>query len=276
MEKYAIPRGELSVWSRGAGNSILLVHGFPFDHAMWVPSGERLAAKFRVIAPDLRGFGKSVREESDGVKPAGVVMATIDSYADDLAGLLDTLKIEKTILCGLSMGGYIAMRFLRRHPEKLAGLILCDTKTTADSPAEAQKRLNLAVTVFQTGTGPLPDAMIPNLLAAETLENAPETIAALREMILRQKPAGIAAAARAMAIRPDTTDLLESVSVPALVLRGTEDKLSSAPVMRGIAEKIPNASYVEIPAAGHIPPLERPEAFANALLRWPQSDTKID
>ena len=275
MEKYSIRRGKLSVWNSGAGNALLLIHGFPFDHAMWGPSGGRLAAEFRVIAPDLRGFGGSVKpggeEKGEGEsqrKPAGQVVVEMESFADDLAELLDALGEKKAILCGLSMGGYIALRFVEKYSEKLSGLILCDTKTAADSPEAARNRLALAANIFKTGTDPLPEQMIPNLLAAERIENSPETVDFLRQMILRQPPEGIAAAARGMAVRGETTALLEKIRVPTLVLRGTEDKLSPRAVMSEMAEKIPNAEFVEIPGAGHLPPLEQPEAFADAVLAW--------
>lgn len=280
MEKIGFRDRQLSVWTKGKGNSILFVHGFPFDHAMWLSVAERLTDKFRVIVPDLRRFGESFDERNDknsDNKKNGVnersgeeshaprAITSMADFADDLADLLEAMKIEKTVICGLSMGGYIGMEFLRRHSDRLAGLILCDTKTVSDSPEAAAGRRKLAQTIFLTGTEPLPDRMIPNLLSKTTVVKSPETVSFLREMILRQRPEGIAAAALGMAERSDTTPLLAICPVPLLTIGGQDDVLSPPDVLKEIAAAAPDGRFVEIADAGHLSPLEKPAEFAAAV-----------
>lgn len=252
---------KLVVAEGGEGTAVVFAHGFPFDRTMWNASAELISGSARVILPDLRGFGES-ETRFDGEKTAEMT-----DYADDIAELLDSMRISRAVFCGLSMGGYIAMAFAAKYPEKLAGLILCDTKTAADTPEAARKRKNLAETIHNTGTEPLLNG-IGDLLAPNTLENKPETVAFVREMIRRQRPAGIAQAALAMANRPDTTGFLGKITVPVLVIAGENDRLSPPESMRKIAESIPNGSFFTIPNAGHLAPLEQPERFAETVCGW--------
>lgn len=252
---------KLAAAEGGEGVSVVFAHGFPFDRTMWSASAERIAAVARVILPDLRGFGES-ESAFEGEKIAEMV-----DYADDIAKLLDEIRVSRAVFCGLSMGGYIAMAFAAKYPEKLAGLILCDTKTSADTPEAAINRKKLAETIHSTGTEPLL-AGIANLISPNTLENKPETVAFLREMIRRQPPAGIAQAAQAMANRPDTTDFLGKITVPVLVIVGENDQLSPPESMRRIAENVRDGSFFTIPNAGHLAPLEQPELFAKTVCGW--------
>ncbi len=287
MEKIRHRGAELSVWIKGDGkNSLLFVHGFPFDHEMYRTSCEPLSDEFRVMIPDLRGFGESRfltgLEENGGVESSGGSIegaetggegesrnqgerVTMGEFADDLIALLDHFQIDKTILCGLSMGGYIAMNFARRYPERLAGLILCDTNSHPDPPEKRKGRLQLADSIFSTGPVPLPEGMIPNLLAPETRSNAPETVRSLREMILRQSPRGIAAAARGMADRDDSTPFLASIPVPALVIGGEMDPISPPEGMRSLANALSDARLVILKGAAHLPPMEVPAAFTDSV-----------
>lgn len=254
--------GKLAVSYCGQGLPFLFAHGFPFDHTMWTAAAERLSDDFRVILPDLRGFGKSALDafSSNGT-------TEMADFADDLAALLDEMGIERTVFCGLSMGGYIAMAFAEKYPQKFAGLILCDTKTAADTQEAAAGRRKLAETVFETGTEPLLNG-IPNLISEYTLENKPEKVAFLREMILRQPVDGIAAAALGMANRPDTTENLAKIPLPTLVIGGEDDRLSPPASMGKIAEFLPNGTHFAVENAGHLLPLERPDAFAMAVVEW--------
>ena len=260
MEKYRFLGFEWAVLTRGSGRPVVFVHGFPFDHSMYAVSCLPLSDEFRIVLPDLPGFGGSVFPE--GSAPIKITMA---DYADGLAELLDCLHEEKAIVCGLSMGGYIAMQFMRRHADRLAGLVLCDTRSTPDTPEVAANRIRLADSVFETGAAPLAGTMLPNLLSEETLGNLPKISGFVSDMIARQKPAGIAAAARGMAERDDSTPYLKDVSVPTLVLGGECDRISPPDAMKGLAGRISGAEYLLVPTVGHIPPLETPVFFSDAI-----------
>jgi pimeloyl-ACP methyl ester carboxylesterase len=248
---------ELSVSDHGTGMPVLLVHGFPLDHGMWQLQIDALKSGCRVIAPDLRGFGRSA------VTPGGV---TMEQFADDLAAMLDSLGVrEPVVFCGLSMGGYIAWQFWRRHRQRLRALVLCDTRAVADTPDGVQGRHALAEKVLAEGPQAAAAAMMPKLFGKRTAAEQPELIEAVRRMILASEPQGIAAALRGMAVRIDATPLLGQIDVPTLVLVGAEDAISSPSEMRGIADAIPGARFAEIPGAGHMAPMENPHAVNTAL-----------
>ena len=168
------------------GRSLLLVHGFPLDHSMWSGQIEALSARYRVIAPDLRGFGQSGVSE-------GIV--TMEQFAGDLAALLDFLGIDKVLLCGLSMGGYIALEFWRCYAQTPAGLILCDTRAKNDTPEAAANRLVVAEKVIREGSHTVADAMIPKLFSPITMQEQPHLAEKIKQVIDRTDPRGIAAAA---------------------------------------------------------------------------------
>jgi pimeloyl-ACP methyl ester carboxylesterase len=255
-----VPVGDVSlnVLDQGRGSPVLLVHGFPLDHTMWQGQIGPLAEKFRVIAPDLRGFGQSS-------VTAGV--ATMQQMADDLAGLLDALGIKAPVaLCGLSMGGYVAWQFALRHRQKLSRLIVCDTRSLADSTEAAAGRRKTAERVMAEGAKVVAEAMLPKLFAKSTAEEQPATVEQTKQVILRTSPAGIAAALLGMAERPDVSDRLSELDLPALVLCGQHDAISPPTEMRGIAERLPQAKFVAIAGAGHMAPLEQPAVVNKELL----------
>ncbi len=246
----------------GTGPVLLLVHGFPLDHTMWQFQIADLKNDLRVVAPDLRGFGAS------GVSPGTVTMAQM---ADDLAGLLDALKItEPVFFCGLSMGGYIAWQFLDRHAHRLAGVILCDTRAQADTAQERETRLQTAEKVLKEGPGFLADAMPKKLFCELTHKEQPKLVNETRAVIRKTDPQGVAAAARGMAARPDVRERLPSIEVPALVIVGTDDAIASPEEMQKIAEELPVSMFVEIPAAGHMAPLEAPDVVNSSILQFVQ------
>jgi 3-oxoadipate enol-lactonase len=260
MRTISITDIELAVEDRGSGPVLLFVHGFPLDNTMWQAQIDEFSQRYRVLAPDLRGFGQST---------LGNGPVTMRRYADDLAGLLDRLDVrDKIVFCGLSMGGYIAWQFWQKYAERLAGLVLCDTRAVADTPQAKTGRAELAARVIAEGPQAAADAMLPKLLGAESQRDHPAAVAETRAAILRSSPSGIAAALDGMANRPDASDMLAGINVPTLVIVGEHDKLSPPAEMRGIAEKIPGAQFVLIPAAGHMSPLENPGAFSAALIRF--------
>ncbi len=248
---------ELGVVDVGSGIPLLLVHGFPLDHSMWRYQIEEFAPHCRVIAPDLRGFGKS------GVTPGTV---TMEKLADDLIALLDALHIQdRVIFCGLSMGGYVGWQFARKYQDRLLALVACDTRVAADTSDQAANRRQLAERVMSEGPGVAADAMLPKLFSPAAHQHRPELIEQTRQVIVANHPQGIAATLGGMAVRADVTDLLPQIEVPTLVVVGELDEISTPDEMEAIAEALPNSAWVVVPGAGHMSPLENPEVFNKAL-----------
>ncbi len=241
----------------GSGTPLLLVHGFPHSRAFWAPMVEALRqrAGVRAIAPDLRGFGDT---------PARAPL-TLDQHADDLVALLDHLGIARAVVCGLSMGGYVALALWRRHPGRVRALVLADTRATADDDAQRAKRVELAGVARAEGSAAVADQQLPGALGKTTRASDPARVAGLRALMAGASVEGIVGALDAMRERPDSTPTLAGITVPTLVVVGTEDVLTPPKDARALAAGIPGARLVESPAAGHVSAWERPEAFAAAL-----------
>ncbi len=236
--------------------ALLLVHGFPLDHRLWAAQTAALASDMRVIAPDLCGFGQT---ES---RPGPLSMET---HADDLAALLDHLKIRTAVVAGLSMGGYIAFAFWRRHPARVRALILADTRAEPDSGVARAGRDAAIAAVQQSGAAAYAEEMLPRLLSPTSLAN-PAVVAAARKMMTAQPAAGIVAALASLRDRPDSRPTLPTVTVPALVVGGADDVLTPPADAQKMAAAIPGARLAVVPAAGHLSPLENPKTF-NAAVR---------
>ena len=252
----------LAVHTRGTGIPCVLLHGFPLDHSMWREQ-EPLAEHLRLIVPDLSGFGGST----------GAVMESVESLADDVPALLDALHVAgPAVICGLSMGGYVAQHVAVRHPDRVAALVLVDTKLEADTPEARAARADLAVKVGRLGQGIVADAMVPRLLAPAAAA-APGRAAiedVLRSAILAQPIAGIQAALAALAARPDMTEPMAHVLAPTLLVCGAEDAITPPDCLERAAEVMPCARLLIVPGAGHMTPLEAPEVFNRALLEFLQ------
>ena len=258
LTKINLPGATLNVLDIGEGSPILFVHGFPLDHTMWRFQIAELSKTYRCIAPDLRGFGQSTVTEGK---------VTMEQFADDLAALLDAMNVtEPVIFCGLSMGGCIAWQFVRRHAQRLKGLILCDTRAVPDPPDVAANRLKMANDVVEQGPTIVANAMLPRLFVAETTQTQPELIEDLRQVILRTNPIGITAAARGMAERADACSWLSAIAVPSLVIVGEHDVISTAAEMRTVAAAIPGSQIEVLPNAGHMAPMEN-AALTNAAMQ---------
>jgi 3-oxoadipate enol-lactonase len=264
MKSVRISTTELFYVEEGRGVPTVLLHGFPLDHTMWLAQIAALAGRCRVLAPDLRGFGRSPLQK---VSPtAGISM---EQFADDVAEFLDAVGVrEKVVLAGFSMGGYIAWQFVRKYGNRLRALIACDTRAAADNDEARSGRIKMAEKVEEWGSARVAEMMGPKLFAPQTFEQQPELVAAVRSVVERTTPAAIAAAQRGMAARPDETALLPTIQAPTLVIVGEHDAISTRDEMASFAKAVPNAEFAEIPNAGHMAPMENPEAVNTALLHF--------
>ena len=245
----------------GQGTPLVLLHALPVDSRMWDPVRDALAGAARVITPDQRGFGHSPLPPDDR-EPR------LDAVADDVLELMDDLGLERAVLGGCSMGGCAAMAVLRRAPHRVAGLVLVDTRPDADNDERRAGRLAMAEQVERDGVSWLADTVLPGLLAAGTPEVRPELDARLRALVTAQPPAGVAWAQRAMAARPDSTDVLRAFDGPALAVVGERDVLSPPDVVRRMAALLPQGELVELPGCGHLSPMEAPDEVAAAVSSW--------
>jgi pimeloyl-ACP methyl ester carboxylesterase len=248
----------LAVVDRGHGPPLVLLHGFPLNHSMWQAQIEYFSQSWRVIAPDLRGFGASQ------VVPG---TASMEQMADDVHALLDTLRVdESVVLAGLSMGGYVAFQFWRKYANRLRALVLCDTRSVPDSPEAAEGRLKTAEKIRSLGsTEPLVEAMTPKLFAPQTLREQPKLVEEQRQVMWHTAPNGAAAALLGMAARSDATDYLVTMALPVLVVVGEHDAIASVDEMRQIAQAIAGSEFAIVAGAGHMSPLENPADFNQAL-----------
>lgn len=237
----------------GDGDPLLLLHAFPLSGAQWEPQVHALADRHTLLVPDLPGFGGS---------PAPAEQYTLDDIADSLAATLDRYRLGRVAVCGLSMGGYIAFAMLRRHPQRIAKLVLADTRAGADNEQARAGREANARLAETSGSAAIADKMLPSLLSPAA---PPALVAHTRALIAANAPRGIALALRAMALRADSTELLGDIAAPTLVIVGADDALTPPDEARRVQAAIPSARLVEIPDAGHIANLQQPEAFSLAL-----------
>lgn len=238
---------------------VVFLHGFPFSRRLWDREVELTAARWRAIAVDLRGHGES--SVGDG-------QYTIEGHVDDLIGLLDHLGIERAVLVGLSMGGYIALRAVERNPERVRALVLADTRSEADDDAGRLKRAETIRTVKAHGAEVFARAFLPAVFAPASLTGKPEAVELIRATIAGTAPLSLAGTLLALAARTDTTASLHRIAVPTLVLVGEHDALTPPAAARALQERIPGARLQVIPGAGHLSNLENPAEFQAALLEF--------
>ncbi len=245
-----IPIGDIVLHCEivGSGEPVLFVHGFPLCAEMWQPTAARLPG-WRCIMPDLRGPTVSIAQ-----------------FADDLAALLDRLdERRQVVLCGLSMGGVIAFEFLRRHRQRLRALVLVDCRAEPESNAGREQREALAQKVLLAGSGAAADAMVARLFSEET---SAELKSRWHARIAATSPVGVAAAARALADRPDSTSTLSQIDVPTLLVFGSDDQITPPALGRQMQASIRGSRLEVIAGAGHLPPVEQPERFAAILAEF--------
>lgn len=249
---------ELAYDDTGSGTPVLFIHGFPHDRSLWDEQVSALSTHVRCIAPDLRGFGES---STDGPY-------SVDQYADDLASLLKHLSIEHAVICGLSMGGYIAMAMWRRHRDMVMALVLCDTKAGADTEEARKKRNDLIATAEREGSAKVAELQLPGMVGKTTRERRPDIVERARVMMERAPVAGIVGALTALRDRPDSRESLGSVNVPTLVIVGDEDALTPVSEAEGIVAALSPAAKAKleiVQGSGHASCMERPAAVTHAL-----------
>lgn len=255
--KLKIAGAEMAFDVRGQGPAVLFLHAFPLGLYMWDAQVAALEKTNGVVRFDARGFGAS---------PPGEALLTMERIADDAAALLDHLSIETAVVAGCSMGGYAALAFARRHPRRLGGLVLQDTRSGADSPEARKGRAELAEKVLKEGAQAAADAFLPKLVGETTKRERPALVETLRAAILATSPRGIADALAGLAARADSTPSLREISVPTLVVVGEEDVITPVAESEAMVAAIAGARLSVIPRAGHLANLESPAATNAALL----------
>jgi len=244
---------------KAGGRVVIFLHAFPLDHTAWQAQMAALAPEFRTVAFDVRGLGQS---------ELGSGQYTMETYVEDLVQLMDLLEIPQAVLCGLSLGGYIALRCFEKYPERVSALVLSNTRSEADNN---QGKLNRAESIFllqSQGVEAFTRGFVPKFTGKTTQEQHPEVTQKITRMILSQEAAGIVSAQLAMISRTDTGHVLPNIQVPTLVIGVEEDPLIPAEQSKALAEKIPGAEFALIPQAGHMSNLENPEKFNEALLKF--------
>jgi len=247
----------------GNGPPILFIHGYPLSRKLWAPQIDGLAEASWLLAPDLPGFGGSAPVSGP---------TSMEAYAADLNEFLNALYVEEpVILCGLSMGGYVAFAFYRKYRERVRALILTATRARPDTPEARQNRSQAAEQVRREGVQSIIPGMIAALFAPQTLQQNPELVERVRAIMSSASPEGVIAALRAMAARPDSTSMLAGIRVPTLVVHGEDDSIIPLEEARQMAESIPGAGFETIPGAGHLLNLESPQRFNQVLREFLES-----
>jgi 3-oxoadipate enol-lactonase len=251
-----LPDGlEIAYDEAGSGVPLLLVHGWPHDRTLWAGQLSGLSTSARCIAPDLRGFGGSTVRGP----------YSIDQFADDLAALLAVLGIASAVVCGLSMGGYIAFSLLRRHRALVRALVLADTRATADTTETRENRMRLITLVQERGVEALAAVQVERMVGRSTHERQPELVETVRRMMASTPPEGAIGGQHAMAERVDSTALLATIDVPTLVVGGVEDVFTPPGELSALAAAIVGSRLELLARSGHVCPLERPAAFNHVM-----------
>jgi 3-oxoadipate enol-lactonase len=242
----------------GTGVPVVFVHGFPHDRSLWTPQLQGLTVQARCFAVDLRGFGETTASPP----------YSVDQYADDLAGFMDVLHIERAVIAGLSMGGYVAFAMWRRHAHRVRGMVLANTKAGADSNEAREKRKANMTVAREQGSGAIADAMITGMLGKTTRAKRPDIINTVHRMMSSAPVEGIVGALQAMMDRPDSSGTLGTIDVPTMVVTGDEDAIIPNEEARVLHAGIRGSSLEVNTGAGHLSNLERPAAFNHVLTEF--------
>lgn len=255
--KAALNGAQIEFVDAGRGAPVVFVHAFPLSRRMWEPQIDWLKEGFRAIAYDIRGFGQS--EVGDG-------QYTMELFAEDLIALLDHLKIEKAVLCGLSMGGYIVLRAAEKNPDRVSGLILADTKAEADTNEARLKRAAAVKAVKKDGAAAFAETFARTVFTPRTLSAGSPVVETVKAVIRSTSPLGICGALLAMAGRTDAAAFLPTISVPTLILVGEHDALTPPANAKALRNAIPGSELKILPEAAHLSSLENPAVFNQHLL----------
>ena len=241
----------------GGGACVVLLHGFPLDHRMWDDVAERLPEDVAVVAPDLPGLGASPVDAS--------LPPSLEAAADAVARAVRDEGLDEVVVVGLSMGGYVALALAERHPELVVGLVLVDTRSTPDGDEARAKRLRLADEVLAShSVAPVSD--VSGLVGSTTAEERPVVVARLEAWVREQPPEGVAWSQRAMAARPDRTDVLTAFAGPSAVVVGAQDTVTPESAAEHMAAQLTDAHYVVVAGSGHMSAVETPDAVAAAIV----------
>ena len=242
--------------------TLVLIHGFPLNPTMWEPQFPLAERGWRIIVPELRGFGPGEDAASD--PPT----TSIDDYAADTIDLLDALHVEAAVVCGLSMGGYIAFSMFRHAPRYFRAIVLADTKSQGDAPEAVAGRKSMQQLVRDTGQAAVADALLPKLVGDTTRRARPVVIEHLRGQITGNSVEAIAGALTALMTRPDSTPTLSTIHCPVQILVGDEDAITPPPLSEQMHRDIASSELVVIEGAGHMSNMEQPQLFNDALARF--------
>lgn len=244
----------------GKGAPVVFLHAFPLSRTMWNQTASSLSTEgYRVITPDLRGFGESEN---------GDALYKIADMASDVAELLEHLGIQRAIIGGLSMGGYVTFNLFRLYPEKFAGLVFCDTKPDAESDETLEIRYQLIKNIEDQGSQALADQLLPHLVSEHTISNNPRLISKLTREFLSCPPQSAIAATRGIAERKDHRYILNKIDIPTLLIFGEHDKITNLEIAKSMNREILDSKLVIIKNSGHYSNLEQPIAFNSALLNF--------
>lgn len=238
---------------------IIFLHGYPFDKSMWAGQLESLKLTHRSIAYDIRGFGASTDE---------MVPLNIDLFAEDLIAFMDRLDIDKAVVCGLSMGGFIALNAFKKYPHRLEALILCDTQCIADTEEVSAKRYTIIDGVTVNGVADFNEGFIKSVFHGDSLNHKNELVERLRKVVFANSPHIITAGLRALAERSETCSILGSIDIPTLIICGREDEVTPLVQSEFMHRTIKGSVLCVIENAGHVSNLEQPEEFNKHLLSF--------
>jgi 3-oxoadipate enol-lactonase len=248
----------ISIFTKGDANRqpIIFVHGFPYDHHMWDKTVDALAEEYYCVTYDIRGLGAS--DPADG-------QYTMEMFTEDLFSVIEKLNLNKPVLCGLSMGGYISLRAVEKNEKKFKALILCDTKSEADNNQNKIKRAQAVNIINTKGLNAFLNEFIPTCFAEESIERLEKEYEEVFNRSAKFSPLGVKGCLLAMAGRTDTTDYLKKIEIPGLLLGGDKDKLTPPDVMKGMSSLIKNSQFYVVPRSGHMTPIEQPEFVINKI-----------
>lgn len=253
---------EMAYEDKGSGLPVLFIHGYPLNRSLWQPQVEGLSNSGRILAPDLRGHGDS--QPTNGPY-------SMDLLAADCVALLDSLELRApVIVCGLSMGGYIALALYRNYPERLSGLILAATRAGADSAEGKKNRDQTANLAKEKGVEAVVESMLPKMMSPKTYQQNSELVDRIRKIMEATSLEGVLGDLMGMKERPDSRSLLETIDIPTLVIHGADDQIISTEETRQMYAQIPGAVLETVPDAGHLLNLEQPEIFNQAIRRFIQ------